>query len=288
VTTHTSRLIELPISDAATLIGSPSGPIAAQHEPRAAEPPSTAGAAAASFGPLDSEVSLLELREASNSAVESLSPSLADRAPASAPAKRRALRAGVGVVALLAVAVVAVVVTRGPRAEQPLAAEAKRAASLLAAEAKRAASPLEPEVHALTPAPREVLPEPELPAAPTPTPSPGAESAAPAQPSSQTAAAIRVTIRTSPPGAAIFDERRRIGKDTAVVSLLPGQKRRVLALLNRHQPTHIIVDGSVETVNIQLKPMEPDELERAAEFDRARSANASAPGTAAARSTDDR
>jgi hypothetical protein len=307
VTAHASRLIDLPISDAATLVGSPSAPIApAPHELRVVEPPSAAGTTARSRKPLDSEVSLLELRESSDSAVESLSPSHADRAPASAPVKRRALRAFTGVVALLGVAVVAFAVTRGPRAEQPLAAETKRAAA-----------PLEPKVHALTPAPApppaseatpdaaeaaakatpaepavtepsptEVLSEPVLP--PATAPSSGAESPAPAQPSERTAAAIRVTIRTSPPGAVIFDERRRIGKDAAVVSLLPGQKRRVLALLDRHQPTHIIVDGSVETVNIELKPMAADELERAAESDRARGASAPAEGTAAARSTDDR
>jgi hypothetical protein len=321
-----ARLIDLPFSDAATLVGSPSAPIApAPNAPRTLDlPPQSDAGRASEPSPAGVQSSQVGARESSEPSVqvdevESLSPSHADRTPTPLSSKRRGVGAGVGALVLVAAAGVAFAVTRAPRSEQPYAANAANAA--------HGESQPQAKVHALTPAPTpspasapaqpaaaptesEALLAPAEPAADskvegTPAPlEPAADSKAegtpaplepaadskvegtpaPARSDAQAAVTAKhVTIRTSPPGAVIFDERRRIGTDRAVVALLPGQKRRLLALLNRHQPTHFVVDGSTDTVSVELKPMDEAELERASEFDRTRSASGPAPQTAGAR-----
>jgi len=86
-----------------------------------------------------------------------------------------------------------------------------------------------------------------------------AESPTPASPG----ALVTVTIRATPPGAIIYDEKQRIGKGTAQIVVRQGRKRGMMALLNLHHPLHFVVDGSQPTVDVTLERMAADAIARA-------------------------
>ena len=73
---------------------------------------------------------------------------------------------------------------------------------------------------------------------------------------------VTVTIHASPPEAIIYDEKQRIGKGVARITLRAGRKRSMLALLNLHHPRHFVLDGSQTTVNVTLEPMDANAIAR--------------------------
>jgi hypothetical protein len=74
---------------------------------------------------------------------------------------------------------------------------------------------------------------------------------------------VTVTIRTTPPGAIIYDEKQRLGKGTAQIVVRQGRKRGMMALLNLHHPLHFVVDGSQPTVDVTLERMDANTIARA-------------------------
>lgn len=106
-----------------------------------------------------------------------------------------------------------------------------------------------------------------------------AESPTPASPG----ALVTVTIRATPPGAIIYDEKQRIGKGTAQIVVRQGRKRGMMALLNLHHPLHFVVDGSQPTVDVTLERMAADAIARATAARGSKAAKSSAKTTRAAR-----
>jgi hypothetical protein len=94
---------------------------------------------------------------------------------------------------------------------------------------------------------------------------------------------VTVTIRTSPPGAIIYDEKQRIGKGVARINMQPGRKRSMLALLNLHHPRHFVLDGSETTVNITLEPMDANAIARAIAVQKHKATHSTAPTKRTAR-----
>lgn len=186
-----------------------------------------------------------------------------------------ALVLGIGVVAVRAsapadsaVAAAEVVGATEPQAVTPEAAGPGKGSDTAAAEATVAA--------ATTPAPATTEGA-ESPAAPEPASPTDSSSSAPSAPVSgesetraEASASQRtrkptstiVTVYTEPETALIYDERERIGKGVARIKVFPGQKRHVVALLNRHHPAHVNIDGSSETVHITMQPMDAETLAR--------------------------
>jgi hypothetical protein len=65
---------------------------------------------------------------------------------------------------------------------------------------------------------------------------------------------IEVTVRSSPPGAMLFHDDRQIGSGRATLTMQRGEKAKLLALLNDHEPTRLTIDGSRSEVVIVLAP----------------------------------
>lgn len=103
-----------------------------------------------------------------------------------------------------------------------------------------------------------------------------AESPSPASPGGL----VTVTIRTTPPGAIIYDEKQRLGKGTAQIVLKQGRKRGMMALLNLHHPLHFVVDGSQPTVDVTLERMDAGTIARATAAHERKAAKGSAKSSA--------
>jgi hypothetical protein len=77
----------------------------------------------------------------------------------------------------------------------------------------------------------------------------GAVSASPAKPGS-----TRVTVKTVPSAAAIFQAGKRVGTGSVELDVEPKMKHRLTALLDGHRPVNFTVDGTRDTVTIMLRP----------------------------------
>lgn len=147
--------------------------------------------------------------------------------------------------------------------------EASREASTRPEAATR--EPAAPQTSAADPTATEAVPpEPVAPASAAPSTSaaetsPDADAARAAAPSApeSTGGLVTVTIQASPPGAIIYDEKRRIGKGVARIVVRQGRKRSMLALLNLHHPRHFVVDGSQTSVHVTLEPMDANAIAQA-------------------------
>jgi hypothetical protein len=65
--------------------------------------------------------------------------------------------------------------------------------------------------------------------------------------------AVSVTVRVTPAGSIIFDHGRRIGTDVVQVSVEPGGKKHLVALLDGYLPRRFTVDGTLNSVSIALR-----------------------------------
>jgi hypothetical protein len=123
-----------------------------------------------------------------------------------------------------------------------------------APESKSADSSLLPGavITAVEPAPAvpEAALAPPPPTALTETPSAPAGALALAKPGS-----TRVTVKTVPSGAAIFQAGKRLGAGLVELDVEPNMKRRLTVLMDGHRPVNFTVDGSRDTVTIMLKPV---------------------------------
>lgn len=66
---------------------------------------------------------------------------------------------------------------------------------------------------------------------------------------------VTVTIHAKPKGAIILEHAHRLGVNKVEVTVQPGQKRSFVALMDNYAPKRFSVDGSVDTVEIQLSRM---------------------------------
>jgi hypothetical protein len=76
----------------------------------------------------------------------------------------------------------------------------------------------------------------------------GSVTASPAKPGS-----TRVTVKTVPSGAAIFQAGKRVGTGSVELDVEPKMKHRLTALLDGHRPVNFTVDGTRDTVTIMLR-----------------------------------
>jgi hypothetical protein len=83
----------------------------------------------------------------------------------------------------------------------------------------------------------------------------GSVAATPAKPGT-----TRVTVKTVPSGAAIFQAGRRVGTGSVELEVEPKMKHRLTALLDGHRPVNFTVDGTRDTVTIMLRrvPSKPE------------------------------
>jgi hypothetical protein len=66
----------------------------------------------------------------------------------------------------------------------------------------------------------------------------------------------RVTVKTVPTGAAIFQAGKRLGTGQVELDVQPKVKLRLTALLDGHRPLNFTVDGTRETVTLMLRPIQ--------------------------------
>jgi hypothetical protein len=169
----------------------------------------------------------------------------------------------------------------------PTPAAAKPAASEPAAPEPAATATAALEIAASEPAAAEpVVADSMAPSAPpaseTETTSDAADSAKSPVPASP-GGLVTVTIRATPPGAIIYDEKQRLGKGTAQIVVRQGRKRGMMALLNLHHPLHFVVDGSQTTVDVTLERMDAATIARASAARERNAAKNSAKTARAAR-----
>ncbi|MBN2196503.1 MAG: hypothetical protein JW751_27070 [Polyangiaceae bacterium] len=61
-----------------------------------------------------------------------------------------------------------------------------------------------------------------------------------------------VIIRSSPPGAMLFRDDKQIGNGRVEIKIRRGDRAKLLALLNEHEPTRLTIDGSRPEIVIVL------------------------------------
>ncbi len=91
---------------------------------------------------------------------------------------------------------------------------------------------------------------------------------------------IQVTVHVTPAGAIVFDHGKRVGNDTVQVNVEPGSTKNLVALLDGYLPRKFTLDGSVNQVNIALKPALNGEAPLSAKPTPAAEQAAAAPGAA--------
>lgn len=160
-----------------------------------------------------------------------------------------------GVFALAGIAWLKLRPQAGPEARPPAAAArapAPEKAPALPATPQKAAEPAAGEAPKN---PDSEAPAPDVSAAAAPAASAGPDlTSAFAAALSATPGAIAVMVRVKPAGSIIFDHGKRIGTDVVHVNVEPGGKKNLVALLDGYIPRRFTVDGSLNSVSIELRP----------------------------------
>jgi hypothetical protein len=192
----------------------------------------------------------------------------------------RSLSTYIGLAAALMIVLGSIVLFTRSRESEPDTTQAARSPDPQIAHGEaspRKAAPNEPTA----PTPAAAKPAATEPAA---TETAATETAAAESPTSASPGGlVTVTIRATPPGAIIYDEKQRIGKGTAQIVVRQGRKRGMMALLNLHHPLHFVVDGSQPTVDVTLERMDADAIARANAARESKAAKSSAKTARAAR-----
>jgi hypothetical protein len=163
------------------------------------------------------------------------------------PPFRRRSSKGVVVVVMAAVVAAGFVAWQRLGANRGLARTAQNAvpAKVVAPPAPR------PAVAELTPPP-VAAPAASVPEAAPSSPAPSL-AAAVASSSDKPATSVVVTVKTVPPGAAIFEAGKRIGTGDVEVSVVPSVKKRLTALLDGYEPVNFSVDGTRDSVTLLMR-----------------------------------
>jgi hypothetical protein len=192
---------------------------------------------------------------ASLGASETFRPSQVDRPLSLAPARgRRRWLPALAAITVLALGGAWLKLRPRPQAQREARPTAVAARAALPEPAP--AAPVAVEAAPAAPAPE-----------PAPAPTPEASAAAPEASADLTSAfaaalagttgsanAVAVTVRVTPAGSIIFDHGRRIGTDVVQVSVEPGGKKNLVALLDGYLPRRFAVDGTLNSVTIALRP----------------------------------